>query len=699
MKGMGPGRTAIIALSLLATAAPGNAFGPLPDDGPLPFARPQGQSAAAAAILGVTADSLAASAAAGAMAQTAIAEDVAALKNALDALAANDLDEARRLRDKAARGTIDHKIMTWVIATSGASGVRSGEIAEAAKLLKDWPGIGSLREHSERAMFRENPGPRIVLEAFGRTRPETVQGVILLARAHLAVGNATAARLILGRMWRTEKLDAQDDNAILREFGTVITTDDHRFRMERMLYAERFASASRLASRAGAPDLAKAFVAAARNQKNADALLTAVPEAQRSAAHMFAHARLLRRSGKYREAANMMLAAPTDRASLVDPDAWWVERRVLSRELLDIGDPQTAYKVAAAHAAESPAMVADAEFHAGWYALRHTGDAKTAAEHFARIAKVADGPISLSRAHYWLGRAAEVAGSDEARAHFEKAAAYGTAFYGQLAAAKLGRTTILDDAAEADESGRKAFMQLEAVQAIDKLERAGNPRRAQALYRSLAQELDDVTSLALLAELAENRGDHFLALRIGKWAAARGLPVGALSHPVGAIPEQSLLVGPSRALAYAVARQESEFNVSARSGAGALGLLQLLPGTAREMARKSGLTWSPGRLTDDPAYNATLGSAYLDEQLSRFAGSYVLTFAGYNAGPRRAQQWIERYGDPRGKDIETVVDWIERIPFTETRAYVQRVMENYQVYKMRLSGQVDIVADLVHGRR
>jgi len=198
---------------------------------------------------------------------------------------------------------------------------------------------------------------------------------------------------------------------------------------------------------------------------------------------------------------------------------------------------------------------------------------------------------------------------------------------------------------------------------------------------------------------SQRQGNHFLALRVGKWAASRGLNVGALAHPIGAIPSNANINGAGKALAYSIARQESEFNISAKSGVGALGLLQLMPGTAKEMAKKAGMAYAPGKLTTDPGYNATLGAHYLSEQLGRFSGSYVLTFAGYNAGPRRAQQWAERYGDPRGKSVEQVVDWIERIPFTETRGYVQRVMENYQVYKMRLTGQMDIARDLVHGRR
>ena len=248
------------------------------------------------------------------------------------------------------------------------------------------------------------------------------------------------------------------------------------------------------------------------------------------------------------------------------------------------------------------------------------------------------------------------------------------------------------------DADRLAFARRETVQAIRRLEQAGDELRAGMLYRGLAAQLTSPGELALLAAMAEKRGDHFLALRIGKIAAGHGIEIGALAHPLGAIPNSARISRSGTALAYAIARQESEFNVAAVSGAGARGLLQLLPGTAKEVARKSGLPYSKSRLTSDAGYNATLGAAFLGEQLGRFNGSYVLTFAGYNAGPRRAQEWVNRYGDPRGKDIDTVVDWIERIPFSETRSYVQRVMENYQVYKTRLSGRFDIATDLVSGR-
>jgi soluble lytic murein transglycosylase len=231
------------------------------------------------------------------------------------------------------------------------------------------------------------------------------------------------------------------------------------------------------------------------------------------------------------------------------------------------------------------------------------------------------------------------------------------------------------------------------------LESAGHQSRANSLYRAMAEELTSPGELAILANMAESRGDHTLSLRVGKWAHWRGLDVAALAYPLGAIPTSANISASGKALAYSIARQESEFNKAAVSPADARGLLQLLPGTARGVAGRYGLSYSPARLVEDAGYNATLGAHYLGEQIRDFGGSYVMTFIAYNAGPRRVPQWIERYGDPRGKSIEEIVDWIERIPFPETRNYVQRVMENYQVYKARLGAPGDIEADLRFGRR
>ena len=624
--------------------------------------------------------------------------DIAGLRSGLDALAAGRTDAARTVRDGLPAGSLDRHVLAWAIALYGGDRVPSGEIAATAEALPGWPGLTALRRNSERALARENPAPQVVVQTFHGSQPLTAQGTVLLARAYVALGNADAARSVLSPFWRTAKLDAKDETAIIAEFGQIIPAGDHRSRMERMFYADRVNSALRVAELAQAKPLADAWAAAIRNAKETPKLLAAVPATQRAAGYLFAQAEYLRRQRKFGEAAAIMLKAPTDRAALVDPDAWWAERRALSRALMDLGDAKTAYRIAAAHAAESATDAADAEFHAGWYALRGLNDAGAAAKHFARIATLAQGPITLSRAYYWLGRAAEAGGPGDADTYFAKAANYGTTFYGQLAGARIGRQALNVTDPVPTAADRQAFAAREAVAAIQRLEDAGYPRYAETLYRDLAGQLTSPGELALLAEMAERQDNHFLALKVAKIAAARGIDVGALSHPLGVIPSSADVSSAGEALAYAVARQESEFNVGAVSGAGARGLLQLLPDTARQVARKAGMAFSPERLTTDAGYNATLGSAFIGEQIGRFGGSYVLAFAGYNAGPRRAAEWVAKYGDPRGRDIDAVVDWIERIPYAETRSYVQRVMENYEVYKMRLSGRFDIVGDLTDGR-
>ncbi len=623
---------------------------------------------------------------------------VAALKSGLDALASGDVAQARTVRDGLPVSSLDRHILVWAIALKGGKFVASGEIADAARVLPNWPGLKTFRCNSEKALLRENPDAALVVRTFGGTQPQTAQGAIVLARAYLTLGDEAAARGMLSPFWRTAILEASDEAAIIKEFGPLIPLADHRFRMERMLYAERLASAGRVAALSGARELFAAWSAVLRGDKSAGKLLDAVPAAQRAAGYAFAKARLARRGKQVSTAAAIMIAAPKDRISLVDPDAWWIERRVLSRELVDLGDMKTAYAIVSNHAAESATNQADAEFHAGWYALRGLNDPKAAEAHFARIAAVAQGPLSFSRAYYWLGRTAEAGGPGSARDYYDRASRFGTTFYGQLAAQKIGaaKLDMSDPAPSAADLFN--FARREPVIAIRRLEMAGANALADTLYRDLAGQLASPGEIGLLAGMAERRGNHYLALRVGKIALARGVPVGSLSHPVGVIPADADIGGAGAALAYAIARQESEFNITAVSGAGARGLLQLLPATARAVARRAGLDYSPARLTTDAGYNAALGAAFLGEQLRRFDGSYVLTFAGYNAGPNRAREWIERYGDPRGKDLDTVIDWIERIPYAETRGYVQRVMENYQVYKMRLTGAYDIDRDLTNGR-
>jgi soluble lytic murein transglycosylase len=624
--------------------------------------------------------------------------DQSALRLAINALRKDDLDTARALRDGLAAGSLEHKTLSWVLAYFGGSGMPGGDIAAAAQLTTGWPGGEVLRANSEKALAREGHDAGSVITAFGSTPPQTFDGALALARALRDVGRRADAVAAISPFWRDKKLDADEEKAVIAEFGADLPRAIHRERMERMLYDDRIAAAGRVAGLAVATSLHKAWAAVIRRQPDASALLDAVPDTQRGAAFAFAKTRHLRRTEQTTKAAETMLAAPREAAALLDSNEWWNEQQILARDLIDLGKHDLAYKVAANHLAQTPSRIADAEFHAGWIALRFLKDAPKAARHFAAIAAVTDGPISRARAHYWLGRAAEAGGPGDARAEFASAARFATTFYGQLAAARIDERVLDIHWPQADAQARSRFEALELVQAARLLIDAGYETRAAPLLAGLAETLNAPAELGLLAVMAERAGLNKVALQIGKSAAYRGVDVGALTHPIGAIPEDVTLSGAGRALAHAVARQESEFHVGAVSGAGALGLLQLMPGTAKEVASRSGLPYSKARLTGDPGYNAALGARYLSEQIDRFDGSYILTFIAYNAGPRRAAEWVERYGSPAGKSLDEVVDWIELIPFAETRSYVQRVMENYQVYKWRLTGRYDIERDLRFGR-
>lgn len=622
-----------------------------------------------------------------------------ALKAGLDALSDKDGAQAIAIRNRMPDG-LDRHMLTWSIAMSGLKDVPAAEIAAAQRQLQGWPGLKAFRANSEKALFRENPPAGTVLSAFGTTAPETTEGTMLLARAHLAAGDRGKATSLIRTLWRTETLDEAAENRVLGEFSSLLRPADHRARMDYLMYRERVSQAKRFATLGEAQSLYKAWAGLISRAKNVDGLIAAVDRSwAKDPALLFIRIENLRRQQKFEEAAKLLGQMPRERAQLVNTGAWWDEQRIIARGLADLGQFREAYRIVSRHVATEATDVVDAEFHAGWYALQALNDPDTASRHFARILEVSNRPLSASRALYWLGRASEASRDGKARDYFARAAQHSSTFYGQLAAARIDRPGIQIPYPKPSADERARFMARESVQAIARYEAAGHGWRAQSLYRALADQLDSPGELALLSARAEKSdGGHQLSLQIGKTAYSRGIDVPALAFPIGVIPSSANIAGSGKALAYAIARQESAFNPAAVSPADARGLLQLLPSTAKGVAARHGIAYAPDKLTRDPGFNATLGAHYLGEQIDAFGGSYILTFIAYNAGPRKVPEWIERYGDPRGKSIDEVVDWIERIPFPETRNYVMRVMENYQVYKSRLGQTTDIVHDLRFGR-
>ncbi|MGI9354793.1 MAG: transglycosylase SLT domain-containing protein [Rhizobiaceae bacterium] len=622
------------------------------------------------------------------------------LKRGLNALRKGRVTEALKAREALRPGTLERKLMAWAIAVHGR-GVDAHTLTAIANDLPDWPKAKTIRINIERALVKTMSGPGI-RAAFSQSQPESMDAAIALARAHMAAGDAPAARKAIAPVWRKNVLSISQERKLLADFGSVLTRANHRSRIEFLLSKKRLRAAARIAGKAGMTRLVAARAAVERMQRSAKSALDAVPASQRgSANYLFSKAKHLRRKNQLTAAAKALRTIDLNSIDPAANDAIWVEQRILVNDLIEAGSPKTAYSVASRNTALSPVKRMDAEFYAGWIALRKLKAPGSAISHFQRLLTLAQTPLSRSRGHYWLGRAHFANGQrGDAKHHFANAAKFDTTFYGQLAAARVGRSAINVLKASPTGSDRARFPKYELVQAIYKLESAGHETLARPFYRFLARHLDRPGELALLAARAERQGDYRLSLQVGKRAHYRGFSADTLAWPLGAIPRNTKTSGAGLPLAYAIARQESAFQIDARSSANALGLLQLLPGTAKSTARSIGIGYSRSRLVRDASYNARLGTAFLSQQMQNFGGSFVLTFAAYNAGPRRALDWVNRFGDPRGKSVETVVDWIEQIPFGETRNYVMRVMENYQVYKKRLKGgKLTIERDLSAGRR
>jgi len=521
---------------------------------------------------------------------------------------------------------------------------------------------------------------------FAGQKPASAAGKVALALALRADGAEREAAALVRDAWRNDTFGREFESKILDLFPGVLAQVDHRDRMERFLFKESWSSALRAAAYASKDYvlLAKARVAVGEEAGNAQKALDAVPPSLRyETSYLFAKAQFLRRKEKLDEAAKVLADVSRDPDILVDGDEWWVERRLLARKLLDKGDAKTAYAVARDHAGETTEKRIEAEFHAGWIALRFLNDPATAARHFADAAKIAERPISVARTAYWQGRAAEAAGAhDEARGFYEKAAGYSITYYGQLARAKLGQAEVALRALGS--GGRAAFEITSAAQGLKKLYEAGVRDLAITLSSDLASRLTDASHLDALGQLVTDARDPRALLAVGKTAVQRGFPLDLHAFPTLGVPAFEP-VGDriEKAMVYAITRQESAFDPAAQSSAGARGLMQLMPDTARRTAKRFGFEFALDRLLD-PAYNAKLGAAHLGELMSDWKGSHILMFASYNAGGGNVSKWIKAYGDPRSPNVDPI-DWVERIPFSETRNYVQRVMENLLVYRSRLN--------------
>ncbi len=586
---------------------------------------------------------------------------------------------------KTASGAIAKLAMEWTVLRLQSHLTSLERESAFVKAHPDWVASAWLHRRMEESIVARNDDVTGSIDQ--RLTPdsvETLAGKLALARQAKTRGQVAVASDLVRNVWRNDDLSVSQEALILRDFGDLISKADHKYRADRLLYKEQVPAALREATLAG-PDvllLAKARAAVITNAAS-DSAIAAVPKSlQTDCGLIFAEIQKARRASRTEEAANLMLAAPRGPNEIIDGDSWWVERRIVARQLLDHGDPKRAYRMVAEHAASSIIMKMEAEFHAGWIALRFLSDPQLAAGHFARIAAMAETPISKARAAYWQGRAAEAVKDEKAADGFyQEAARYPISFYGQVAATRIGQATVSLRTSQPPAVGDARS---EAVRVAEYLFAIGARDVALPLALDVARNEASEAQVSAMAAVVERARDAWATLAIGKAATQRGMALDETAFPTFGVPDfQPLGKSADLAVVSAIARQESEFEQRSLSSAGAKGLMQMMPATAKRTAEHVGVSYTDARLMGDAAFNAQLGAAHLAELLDEQGGSYVLTFAAYNAGGKNVREWIDAYGDPRKPGVDPV-DWIERIPFAETRNYVQRVMENLQIYRVRL---------------
>jgi soluble lytic murein transglycosylase len=630
--------------------------------------------------------------------------DLAALKRVREAAnKGSDSDAeaaARTISDPVAR-----KLAEYMILRSYNTRPNFERYANFVERNPDWPHVPLFRRRAENTLWNDNVNDNAVLAFFAQHKPTMAKGHYVLARALLAKGDRAGAQTLVRHAWRHLDSSADVEKRVLEMFGDMLTRDDHRARMDQRFYNDDSEAGMRAAERLGGNDLAvaKAWTAVIKRAHNAKALLDAVPAAMhRDPGYIFARAQWLRKNDKPEEAGRLILSVPKDDAAFVDANEWWQERRILVRDLLDNKDAQTAYRVARDAATPTQGNYrVDKHFTAGWIALRFLHDPKTAAAHFALINQGTDNPHALSRGGYWQGRAAEAMGQQaKARDFYREAAQYSATYYGQLARARLGLPDIgLIGPPNFTSHERGVLSNTEVVRAVEMLYALDDRDMIASIYAELGESATDVAGMAMLGEVAAKHKDARAMLLLGKGALGRGLPLDYYAYPTAGLPNYEPITAPvEQALVYSIARQESHFNQKVVSPAKAMGFMQVTPIAAQDTAKRFKYTYNKNRLLSDPVYNMQMGAAELSMLLSTYDGSYLMTFAGYNAGRGRVRQWVAAYGDPRDPNIDPV-DWCERIPLSETRNYVQRIMENMQVYRARFGGgnKLVIEADLRRG--
>ncbi len=610
----------------------------------------------------------------------AVAQDgLQPLANAFVHMKTENWTEAERVAIKDGQAALD--VVLWTKLRAGDGTPR--EVLDFLSRNKDWPGLPYLRKRSEPVF--ETAETAQILAFFGDSLPQTAQGALIYARALTRNGQTSKAELMIQNAWVDFSMDQKTQDVFVSQFGGVIKPL-HETRLINLLWRDDHAGARAMVPLVSA-DLAallEARIALRKKEVDVNALIDAVPAKLRDHP-VLAHARFeWRMTSDFRESGISFLRERSKSAVLLGkPQAWVNYRERIIRDMLYDGQGKQAYEFAKNHHLTDGDDFAVLEWLAGYIALKYRDDAKAAIGHFDRFLKAVETPISLGRGYYWMGRAYDTLGQkDQAKAAYIKGAEHQTSYYGILAAeqAGIGFGPEFFEWSELPDWRTASFVNTSVFKAAILLLSADQLSLGERFLTHLAETMDDQEILQLTDFLEEAQRSHVLVM-VGKRAANYGR-----NFPRPYFALHAMIGMPSRVpieLSLSIARRESEFDQSVVSPVGALGLMQVMPKTGAEMAGDIGIAFDQSRMTTDWRYNVELGNTYLTELGERFGGNPVLMSLAYNAGPSRAERWMERLGDPRKSGVD-IIDWVEMIPFDETRNYVMRVTESLPIYRARL---------------
>ena len=551
----------------------------------------------------------------------------------------------------------------------------------------DYPRIGRVKYLAEHKLSTKTISPKKIIDWFGPTEPLSGFGKMILGESFILTGNTEKGTSLIKEGWVTAELSKSELRFYRKKFKKYLNAKDYVKRADYLAWNNKYWDLKRLL-RYLPKDYELLYTARQllmSKSYGVDNAISKVPSKFKNDSGLnYDRLKWRRKRGRVDSSLEILLNIKNTKDYLVRPDKWWIEREIISRSLIYKKKYELAYKIASKHALTEGPELAAAEWMSGWIALSFLDDPLLAKDHFENFYNNVGYPISVSRGAYWLAKTYQKLGKQNlAQEWFEKAANYLTTYYGQLAFMEINpnKTFELSKDMEVTKDYREYFFKKELVKIIYLLDELNEDKYTKHILRHLANDDINNGSEILAAELATNIDRFDFAIQIAKIASYEKRFHNKFNYPIISTP--NYINGrkiPDTAFILSIIRQESEFDLSANSHAGAKGLMQLMPYTAKLVAKQANLPYSKSRLTKDAEYNINLGSHYIAGLIIEYDGAYPFAIAAYNAGPKRVRYWKKINKNPQKKQID-YVDWIELIKFKETRNYVQRVLENYNVYR------------------